>query len=176
MNSIKESNGNDSRTWYQDKKIRIRNTRIPDTSFSKRPLSPPSKDQSDASHHKRQRSFRNEPQTAGSSTPSNRDPSNATPFILPVCAVCLGRHKHSMPVVQCPATRTWDDKFDTYCERVNKALKTREGGVTLCSLWQRNCSCREQHDYMHACSGCRAVAHGASRCPRAEKAPAANVI
>ena len=30
MNSIKESNGNDSRTWYQDKKIQIRNTRIPD--------------------------------------------------------------------------------------------------------------------------------------------------
>ena len=31
MNSVKETNGNDSRTWYQDKKIRIRNTRIPDT-------------------------------------------------------------------------------------------------------------------------------------------------
>ena len=30
MNSVKETNGNGSRTWYQDKKIRIRNTRIPD--------------------------------------------------------------------------------------------------------------------------------------------------
>ena len=34
MNSVKESNGNDSRTWYQDKKIRIRNTRIPDSVLS----------------------------------------------------------------------------------------------------------------------------------------------
>ena len=31
MNSVKETNGNGSRTWYQDKKIRIRNTRILDT-------------------------------------------------------------------------------------------------------------------------------------------------
>ena len=37
MNSVKETNGNDSRTWYQDKKIRIRNTRIPDRHGSIQP-------------------------------------------------------------------------------------------------------------------------------------------
>ena len=149
-------------------------THVCTPSFSKRPLSSPSRDQSNVPHHKRQCSFQNKSQATGPATPFNTSHTNS--FVLPVCAVCLGRHKHSMPVVQCPATRTWDNKFNTYCERVNKALKTREGGVTLCSLWQHDCSCRERHDYMHTCSRCGASTHGASRCPHAEKAPATDSI
>ncbi|KAF8415024.1 hypothetical protein L210DRAFT_3305430, partial [Boletus edulis BED1] len=86
-----------------------------------------------------------------------------------VCAICLGRNRHTMPVIQCAAKRTWDDKYDTYCERINKAIRTRDGSTTLCSLWQRDCSCQDKHDHMHLCSGCGALTHGASRCPRAQK-------
>ena len=91
--------------------------------------------------------------------------SSNTLIILPICTICLGHHRHTMPVIQCPATRTWDDKYDTLCERVNKAICTRDGSATLCSLWQRDCGCYEKHNHMHHCSGCGTLTHGASKCP-----------
>ncbi|KIK76809.1 hypothetical protein PAXRUDRAFT_168716, partial [Paxillus rubicundulus Ve08.2h10] len=73
--------------------------------------------------------------------------------------------RHTMPVVQCLARWTWDDKYDTHCKRINTAIHTRNGGITLCSLWQCGCSCHEKHDHMHCCSDCGATTHGASKCP-----------
>ncbi|KIK81794.1 hypothetical protein PAXRUDRAFT_155249, partial [Paxillus rubicundulus Ve08.2h10] len=73
--------------------------------------------------------------------------------------------RHAMPVIQRPARRAWDDKHDTNCKRINKVIHTRNGGVTLCRLWQCKCRCHEKHNHMHHCSGCGAITHGASRCP-----------
>ena len=142
------------------------------SSLSKRPLFLPSREQSDSAYPKRLHSFRNDTQAYNFPGISHSNP----PITLPVCAICLGRQKHSMPVIQCPAKRTWDNKHDMYCERVNKAIHTREGGTTLCSLWQRDCSCHDKHDHMHLCSGYRALTHGASRCPQAQRAPPANTV
>ncbi|KAG9310696.1 hypothetical protein JVU11DRAFT_9290 [Chiua virens] len=47
------------------------------------------------------------------------DPSGAS---YPVCAVCLGREKHDVPVITCRAKKTWDNAFDTLCERIKDAL------------------------------------------------------
>ena len=102
------------------------------SSFSKRPLSPPTREQTDATHPKKPQSFQNDAQTNGFVGPPPYNP----PIVLPICAICLRHHRHSMPVIQCPARRTWDDKYDTYCERVNKAIHIRNSGATLCSLWQ----------------------------------------
>ena len=102
------------------------------SSFSKRPLSPPTREQTDAVHPKKPWSFQNNAQTNGFTGPPPYNP----PIVLPICAICLGHHRHSMPVIQCPARQTWDDKYDTYCERVNKAIHIRDSGATLCSLWQ----------------------------------------
>ncbi|KIK79409.1 hypothetical protein PAXRUDRAFT_41961, partial [Paxillus rubicundulus Ve08.2h10] len=87
-------------------------------SLSKCPLSPPTREQTDAAYPKRPWPFQNEYYSnayAGPLTPN-------APIILPICAICLGQHRHTMPVVQCLARRTWDDKYDTYCERINKAI------------------------------------------------------
>ena len=57
-----------------------------------------------------------------------------------------------------------------------KPYTSGTSSTTLCSLWQRDCSCHDKHDHMHLCSGCGALTHGASRCPRAQKAPPANAV
>ncbi|KIK79826.1 hypothetical protein PAXRUDRAFT_160221, partial [Paxillus rubicundulus Ve08.2h10] len=116
-------------------------------------------------------SFRNETQTN-----TFAGPPPSLPIILPICAVCLGWHRHSMPVIQCPVKRTWDDKYNTHCERFNKAICTRKGGITLCSLWQHEYGCHKRHDHMHHCSGCGAIMNGASRCPCAQNTTPANTI
>ena len=67
------------------------------SSLSKRPISP-SRDSSDAFVTKKLRTFRADPGTG----PAISEPSSF-PSILPVCAVCLGRQKHTMPVIRCPA-------------------------------------------------------------------------
>ena len=141
-------------------------------SLTKRPMSPLSRDTSDAFITKKLCTFRAEPGTGVIGS----EPSSSFPTVLPVCAVCLGRQKHSMPVIRCPAKQTWDDQFDTLCERVNKVLRLRDGGKLLCSQWQRDEGCQEKHDHMHACSGCEALTHGASKCPRAQRAPPANAV
>ncbi|KAF8439430.1 hypothetical protein L210DRAFT_788008, partial [Boletus edulis BED1] len=85
--------------------------------------------------------------------------------VLPICAVCLGRGKHSILVIACQAKCTWDNPFYTLCECFNKALCIRETGETVCSYWQKKTGCNHKHDAKHLCSGCLAATHEASQCP-----------
>ena len=146
-------------------------------SFSKRPLSLPSKEHADASLPKHPCSFHTDSQMPASfvSHSTYETPSIAS-GMLPVCAVCLERHKHTVPVVFCAAKRTWNDQFDTFVECFNKALCVKESGAILCHMWQRDNGHHEKHNIMHACSGCGALMHGASTCPQAQKAPAVNAV
>ncbi|KAG3229900.1 hypothetical protein P692DRAFT_201701923, partial [Suillus brevipes Sb2] len=83
------------------------------------------------------------------------------------CAVCLGRNPHR--TVECSASRTWDNLFDVFSERIKKALWTKDGRQ-LCTSWQREEGCNSTHGYKHLCSGCGSSEHGAQRCTRAQKA------
>lgn len=135
------------------------------TSGSKRPLSPPlqSYQPADSADYKRQRSFR---------TPPSTDYANPnTP--LPACAVCLGRHRHL--VIDCRATKLWDQKRDAFAERIHKALFAKDGR-RICAKWQREEGCSERHDSKHFCSGCGAPSHGAQRCPHAQKIQPNNTV
>ncbi|KAG2113857.1 uncharacterized protein F5147DRAFT_680107 [Suillus discolor] len=88
--------------------------------------------------------------------------------------VCLGRHPHR--TIECTAKQTWDKKFETCAERIRKGLWAKDG-KQLCTAWQREEGCTTpKHDARHACSGCGAATHGAQRCPRAQKADAADAI
>ncbi|KAG1749063.1 uncharacterized protein EDB91DRAFT_1033895, partial [Suillus paluster] len=83
------------------------------------------------------------------------------------CAVCLGRNSHR--TVECTATKTWDNLFNSYSERIHKALWTKDGRQ-LCTSWQREEGCTNtQHNSKHICSGCGSSEHGAQRCARAQK-------
>lgn len=138
-------------------------TRYP--SGSKRQLSPPpSHRNADLPDHKRQRSFRNSP-------PRTSPPSFNGP--LPACAVCLGRHRHL--VIECRASRTWDNKHETFAERSHKALFAKDGR-RICAKWQREEGCSERHDVRHICSGCGLSSHGAQKCNRAQEASSSNTV
>ncbi|KIK76633.1 hypothetical protein PAXRUDRAFT_169314 [Paxillus rubicundulus Ve08.2h10] len=141
-------------------------------SLCKRPISPPSGEVADTSITKRSRTFHAE----SGSRSSFSEPNNLSPVVLPVCVVCLGCQRHNMPVICCPAKRTWDDQFDTICKRINKVLCLRDRGKLLCSQWKRDKGCCEKHNNMHACSGCKALMHGASRWPHAQRAPPTNSL
>lgn len=96
-----------------------------------------------------------------------REPINPS-SPLPCCAVCLSRKSHH--VVECDAPRTWDGLFDTFSQRIKKALWTKDGRQ-LCTAWQRDEGCTgPQHSHIHACLGCGSTEHGAQRCARAQKA------
>ncbi|KAG1851636.1 hypothetical protein DFJ58DRAFT_661505, partial [Suillus subalutaceus] len=83
------------------------------------------------------------------------------------CAVCLGRHPYK--IIECKATKTWDNVSDTLCIRVGKVLTMRDS-CPICSDWQRVSGCREtSHDCQHFCSGCAASSHGVQACSRAQK-------
>ncbi|KAG2121742.1 hypothetical protein DEU56DRAFT_746478 [Suillus clintonianus] len=109
--------------------------------------------------------------------PSSPDPnkrsrqdfrSSASGSSLSACAVCLGRHPHR--IVECKATKTWDNAADTICTRVSKVLTMRDGRP-ICSDWQRVAGCSDTtHDKRHFCSGCAASSHGVQTCARAQKA------
>ncbi|KIK45149.1 hypothetical protein CY34DRAFT_78444, partial [Suillus luteus UH-Slu-Lm8-n1] len=93
---------------------------------------------------------------------------SASGNVLSACTVCLGRHPHR--VVECKATKTWDEAFDSLCMRSNKSLTMRDGRQ-ICSDWQRASGCdNTTHDCRHICSGCAASTHRAQMCPRAQKA------
>ncbi|KAI6016682.1 hypothetical protein PISMIDRAFT_120164 [Pisolithus microcarpus 441] len=122
------------------------------------PLSPlHSAHNSDFTDHKGQCSFRNPP--SGPSSSFNR------PF--PACAVCLGRHHHL--VIDCRATRMWDNKHDTFTERIHKALFTKDS-LCICAGWQREEGCSNHHDVKHICSGCGLSSHGAQKCSHTQTA------
>ena len=40
--------------------------------------------------------------------------------ILPICAVCLSKEKHSISIIMCHAKHTWNNLFDTLCKCVVK--------------------------------------------------------
>jgi hypothetical protein len=86
-------------------------------------------------------------------------------FILSVCPVCLGRHKHD--ILRCASPRTWDDKHKAFTECIGAGLFTK-AGKQLCVRWQKPSGCMEAHRLLHFCSGCGAKSHGAQRCPRAQ--------
>ncbi|KAI6045300.1 hypothetical protein EDC04DRAFT_138999 [Pisolithus marmoratus] len=117
---------------------------------------PQSSHNADFTDHKRQCSFWNTP-------PSPPSFSNG---LLPACTVCLGRHWHL--VIDCRATRTWDNKYDTFTERVHKALFTKDGRC-ICTRWQREEGCLDCHDVKHICSGCSLSSHGVQKCSCAQK-------
>ena len=159
--------------------IPYRSNHTHSSSFSKHSISPPSKDYPDAALPKQPQSFRSNSQSSGSSYAPSQHCLEAhfqSTIVLPVCAVCLGCHKHSMPVVFCPAKCTWDDKFDIFVEHFNKALQVKDMGATLCTAWQWDSGCSEQHDNMHQCSGCEALTHGTSKCPQAQKVSSSNSL
>ena len=79
-------------------------------SLSKCPVSPPFKEHPDTTSNKCTRSFCADVQQPSQSTAYQpRETYPQSPTVLPVCAVCLRRHKHSMPVIFCAAKHTWDD-------------------------------------------------------------------
>ena len=93
------------------------------------------------------------------------NPSSST---LPCCAICLGRNPHR--IIECSIPRTWDNLHDTFAERIDKVIWTKDGRQ-LCPAWQRAEGCsNSKHDTRHLCSGCGSSSHGAQRCPRAQKA------
>ncbi|KIO14022.1 hypothetical protein M404DRAFT_121641 [Pisolithus tinctorius Marx 270] len=61
---------------------------------------------------------------------------------LPVCAVCLSHECHNIPVVECCAPHTWDNKHETFSKRVHRVLYSRKG-VYLCPRWQCEEGCSE---------------------------------
>ncbi|KAG1824072.1 hypothetical protein DFJ58DRAFT_672879, partial [Suillus subalutaceus] len=67
-------------------------------------------------------------------------------------------------IIECKATRTWDDVGDTICSRIGRVLTMRDG-KPVCSDWQRLSGCAETtHDWRHFCSGCGISSHGAQTC------------
>lgn len=92
---------------------------------------------------------------------------------LPICAVCLGRHPHR--IIECTVLKTWNQKFDTFARRENKALLAKDGR-RLCTKWQQPSGCQEGHVNHHVCSGCGSPVHGASRCSRAQRAHGTNPL
>ncbi|KAG2346689.1 hypothetical protein BDR05DRAFT_877864, partial [Suillus weaverae] len=65
-------------------------------------------------------------------------------------------------VVECSRSRTWDKRHETFAERRNKALWSKDGKLLLCTAWQREEGCaRRKHHAQHICSGCGSTSHGA---------------
>jgi hypothetical protein len=124
------------------------------SSGQKRPASPPCA--SSSYIPKKMHSFR---------TNNQAQLNDLVAFILSVCPVCLGRHKHD--ILRCASPRTWDDKHDALTERIGAGLFTK-AGKQLCARWQKPSGCMEAHRLLHFCSGCGAKTHGAQRCPRAQ--------
>ncbi|KAJ8591407.1 hypothetical protein M405DRAFT_696933, partial [Rhizopogon salebrosus TDB-379] len=83
------------------------------------------------------------------------------------CAICLSRKPHR--VIECNASHTWDNLFDTFSQHIRKGLWAKDGRQ-LCTTWQRVEGCTiSQHNSMHVCSGCGSTKHGAQHCARAQK-------
>ncbi|KIK74938.1 hypothetical protein PAXRUDRAFT_78407, partial [Paxillus rubicundulus Ve08.2h10] len=62
---------------------------------------------------------------------------------LPTCAVCLGIDPHTMPVVKCPADKTWDNKHETFLKCSNRTLIAKASGQCICTHWQCRNGCSE---------------------------------
>jgi hypothetical protein len=100
--------------------------------------------------------------------------SSAGGRVYSACAVCLGRHPHK--IVECAATRLWDNSHSSVATRSNKIL-TMLDGKSVCGDWQRHTGCpNSSHDHRHFCSGCASPSHGAQGCPRAQKITSSNPL
>jgi hypothetical protein len=51
-------------------------------------------------------------------------------FILFVCVVCLGRHRHD--IARCNTLRTWDQRSETFAECQGGNLFARQDGCQIC--------------------------------------------
>lgn len=135
------------------------------------PSPPPrrSRDRSRSPRQHRSRSPAHRKDKAAASGSSSVFGSGASTGGFSACAVCLGRHRHS--VRECRATRTWDEAHATFATRHEGKLVRRSDNSQLCFDWQRPMGCRgRSHDAVHICSGCGDAAHGANGCPRAQRA------
>ncbi|TFK24720.1 hypothetical protein FA15DRAFT_592005, partial [Coprinopsis marcescibilis] len=84
------------------------------------------------------------------------------------CIVCLGRHPHNIKA--CNSKSLWDGTPARVRKNEGGRLITAAGNV-LCTDWQKIYGCNNTlHDSKHECSGCGDTAHGAQKCPRAQKA------
>ncbi|KAL4063016.1 hypothetical protein V8B97DRAFT_2026537 [Scleroderma yunnanense] len=70
---------------------------------------------------------------------------------LPACAVCLNCIMHNVPVIECNADRTWDNKHNITDQ-------------CLYSRWKCKDKCSDKHTHTHLCSECRFSSHGAQQC------------
>ncbi|KIK75618.1 hypothetical protein PAXRUDRAFT_172244, partial [Paxillus rubicundulus Ve08.2h10] len=84
---------------------------------------------------------------------------------FPTCTICLGCDAHSMPVVYCPAEKTWDGKHDTYAKQIDRKLYTKSTSQQICTNWQCLEGCPEKHTSAHVCSGCGSALHSTHGCP-----------
>ncbi|KAL4063390.1 hypothetical protein V8B97DRAFT_1876847, partial [Scleroderma yunnanense] len=95
---------------------------------------------------------------------------------LPACAVCLSQKVHNTPVIEYDASKTWDNKHNTFTKHVNKTLISKSMDQCLCSHWQQKDGCLNKHSHTHLCLGCGSFTHRAQSCHRAQKIPGTNTI
>ena len=152
----------------------FRANHIHSASQSKLPTSPTSSAAIDTVLQKKPHPFQlDNPIPHINPAPKSKDTEVA---ILLICIVCLSREKHNIPIIMCHAKHTWNNLFNTLYEHVNKSLHIRDTGKIVCSYWQKDSGCIQKHDLKHACSGCFAIMHGASACPRARRPLASNFL
>ncbi|KIM57154.1 hypothetical protein SCLCIDRAFT_46549, partial [Scleroderma citrinum Foug A] len=67
-----------------------------------------------------------------------------------LCVVCLSRHPHH--IVNCMEDLTWNKKHHTFAIHIAKSLYTCDHSHRVCTKWQREGGCQEQHSVLHLCS------------------------
>ncbi|KAJ7053021.1 hypothetical protein C8F01DRAFT_997293 [Mycena amicta] len=85
---------------------------------------------------------------------------------LSACAVCLGRHRHS--VRDCNSPTLWNGSTKAHSKRNADGRLVNAQGDALCLNWQRS-SCESNHSSHHECSGCGSTNHGAQKCHLTQK-------
>ncbi|KAG2352861.1 hypothetical protein BDR07DRAFT_1312129, partial [Suillus spraguei] len=84
-----------------------------------------------------------------------------------VCAVCLGRTRHSF--IECSIECIWDKSHPTVSKCLNCQLLIQTTDKPLCLNWQHGQGCKtHSHTECHLCSGCLSASHGAQFCPRTQ--------
>ncbi|KAJ7855433.1 hypothetical protein B0H13DRAFT_1641909, partial [Mycena leptocephala] len=83
------------------------------------------------------------------------------------CAVCLGRHRHN--VGQCSSAVLWNASTAARTKRNKNNQLINPNNDIICLFWQKPDGCNLNHANRHKCSGCGSPAHGAQKCPLAQK-------
>lgn len=90
--------------------------------------------------------------------------------VRPICAVCLGRHKHELKYCRAPyfvSASGAPTHTPTRCRRDSKGRLFNNQGGPVCYNWQRPQKCDAigpDHVYLHKCSACGDRNHGALQC------------